>query len=121
VTLSLEQPPRTPVTERWSAEQWSAEQFALVAAGRRLYAEESFLVQQTSTSSWIVRDRRVRDGGRSLLGCIEMRGEVYEVMRVGDGFQWHTLSTLQEAVQNLTELAIDSGSTAVDDDFSWLR
>jgi hypothetical protein len=116
LTLSLELPTHIPV-----ADLWSPAQAALVAAGRRLYAEESFLVQQTARNSWIVRDSRVRDGGRSLLGCIDMRGELYEVMRVGDGFQWHTLSTLQEAVQNLTELAIDSGSTAVDDDFSWLR
>lgn len=115
MTLSLDRPTNTP-----DSEGWSAEQITLVKAGRRLYAEESILVQQTSKSSWIVRDRRVLDGGRSLLGCIEKHGDGYEVMRVGDGFQWHTLDTLDGAIQNLTELALASSTTAAVDQFSWL-
>jgi hypothetical protein len=112
MTLSLDRPTRAPVGEGWSAAQ-----LALVAASRRLDAEEWILVEQTSKGSWIVRDRRVLAGGRTLVGCIEKHGDVYQARQVGSGIRWDSFGTLDAAVQNLMELAPASTASAVDDQF----
>jgi hypothetical protein len=60
-------------------------------------------VDQTSAFGWIVRDPREPDSIGNVLGCIERSVEGFELMKIGDGFTWHTYRTLDEAVEHAAE------------------
>jgi len=56
-------------------------------------------VQSLSPSAWRVRDTRFPESdARALIGFIEEKGEVFEVMQMGSGFQWFTYHSLQDAI-----------------------
>jgi hypothetical protein len=79
---------------------------------------DSILVQQTSRKSWVVRHAPVPDRTGSLIGCVEERDGLYEVMRINDGFQLHNFMTLDEAIENLARLAHARAASSPADLFS---
>lgn len=82
--------------------------------------DDSILVQQTSGKSWVVRHGPVPDRASSLLGCVEERDGVYEVMRISDGFRWHIFTTFDDAIENLARLAQTRATSLPTDLFSHL-
>lgn len=71
---------------------------------------EDIVLQQLSDSQWRVVDRRLPDNDAcSLLGFIEEKidgkGRRFEVMHLGQGFQWFTFPSLADAVNRFSALA----------------
>ncbi|MEO6505010.1 MAG: hypothetical protein ABIW36_02480 [Terrimesophilobacter sp.] len=76
-------------------------------------------VRSLSTSAWRVRDTRFPEhDARALIGFIEEKGEVFEVMQMGRGFQWFTYRTLQEAIAHFVRVNPPANST--EHVLSWL-
>jgi hypothetical protein len=98
MTISLDRLTLAPADHRWSRAQLN-----LIAAGRRLYREESVIVQQTSGRNWVVVDARAPEDGRSLLGLIDRRNDEYEVTQIKGGFSRHAFGTLHEAIDQLAD------------------
>jgi hypothetical protein len=62
-------------------------------------------VQSLSPSAWRIRDVRFPEqDARALIGFIEAKGEVFEVMQMGRGFQWFTYRTMQEAIAHFVRV-----------------
>jgi hypothetical protein len=62
-------------------------------------------VQSLSSSAWRIRDTRFPEqDARALIGFIEEKGGVFEVMQMGRGFQWFTYRTMQEAVAHFVRV-----------------
>lgn len=62
------------------------------------------LVQPISVSQWRVVDRRFPESDAcSLLGFIEEKNQLFEVMLLREGFQWFTLPSLAEALDRFSQ------------------
>ena len=62
-------------------------------------------VQSLSASAWRIRDTRFPEqDARALIGFIEAKGETFEVMQMGRGFQWFTYPTMQDAVAHFVRV-----------------
>lgn len=83
--------------------------------------DDQILGQQTSTKTWIVRYLPVSDHAGGLIGCVEERDGTYVVLRVNDGFRWQTYTTLDDAIEDLIQLAQTRSSALPTDLFSHLR
>jgi hypothetical protein len=83
--------------------------------------DDQILVQQTSTKSWVVQYLPVPDHTGGLIGCVEERDGTYEVMRTNDGFRWQTFTTLDDAIEDLAQLAQARSPASPTDMFSHLR
>jgi hypothetical protein len=92
----------------------------------RLWSEP----RATMTKSWCnkhpqkvgscdIYPSRITPGG--LIGCVEERDGTYEVMRINDGFRWQTYTTLDDAIEDLTQLAQTRSPALPTDLFSHLR
>jgi hypothetical protein len=80
---------------------------------------EDVEVQSLSSSAWRIRDTRFPEhDARALIGFIEHKGEMFEVMQMGRGFQWFTYSTLQEAIAHFARVNPPVDST--EHVLSWL-
>ena len=67
-------------------------------------------ITQVSAYGWLVR-REPRVGKfDGLLGVVEQRNEIFEVMEIGGGFRWTTFTALRDVVTYLASRA-ESGST----------
>jgi hypothetical protein len=62
-------------------------------------------VQSLSPSAWRIRDSRFPEqDARALIGFIEKKGEIFEVMQMGRGFQWFSYRTMQEAIAHFVRV-----------------
>jgi hypothetical protein len=76
-------------------------------------------IQSLSPSAWRVRDTRFPESdARALIGFIEEKGEVFEVMQMGGGFQWFTYQSLQDAVAHFVH--VDQPPEGTNHVLSWL-
>ena len=82
--------------------------------------DNDILVERTSGKSWLVRQARAQGRAERLLGCIEEREGVYEVMRVNDGFEWRIFMSLDDAIGDLTALARTPATGSPTDTFAQL-
>jgi hypothetical protein len=71
-------------------------------------------VQTLSPAAWRVRDTRFSEhDARALIGFVERKGEVYEVMQLGSGFQWFRYPSLAQAVMHFRQANVPaSGEVA---------
>lgn len=69
-------------------------------------------VRSLSSSAWRIRDTRFPEhDARALIGFIEAKGEMFEVMQMGRGFQWFTYPTLQDAIAHFVRVSPPADST----------
>ena len=72
---------------------------------------EDIVTQALSPSAWRVQDGRLPEHDASaLIGFIEKKDDLYEVMQLGNGFQWFTYPSLAEAVAHFVRVSPPSGS-----------
>ena len=82
-------------------------------------AEEDLIVQPLSGSQWRVSDRRYFEHDAcSLLGFIEEKDDVFELLQLEHGFQWFSFTSLDEAIAHFTQTP-RSGNPA-EPELSWL-
>ena len=69
---------------------------------------EDLGLDQVTAHGWRVTDDRLppRDPFR-VLGFIEYRADLFEVMQIGGGFEWHTFATLQDALAHIVSTATE--------------
>jgi hypothetical protein len=67
---------------------------------------EDIDVQTLSPEAWRVKDVRFPEhDARALIGFIEKKDDVFEVMQLGDGFQWFTYGSLSDAVDHFVRVS----------------
>lgn len=83
-------------------------------------SREDLVVHALSGSEWRISNSRLSpEDAFSLLGFIERKGDVFEAMQLGRGFEWFSFSTLDEAIDHFLEL--DRSDCAPDDYvLSWM-
>jgi hypothetical protein len=75
-----------------------------VTAPRTLIKDE-LEIRAISDSEWRVSDRRVSpQDAFSLLGFIEMKHGVYEVMQLGRGFEFFSFPTFDDAIAHFFQV-----------------
>jgi hypothetical protein len=74
-----------------------------------------------TSHGWRVTDRRlpVHDPLR-LLGYIERRGDVFEVMQLGAGFEWNEFPSLVAAVEYLCRTGAGVARARLSGDLAWI-
>jgi hypothetical protein len=81
---------------------------------------EEIVTEALSPSAWRVRDARFPEHDASaLIGFIERKADLYEVMQLGNGFQWFTYPSLAEAVAHFAHISPPSGPA--ERVMSWIR
>lgn len=79
-------------------------------------------LEQVHQAAWRVYDTRYAQGNsHHLLGCIEQRGDVFELMEIGDSFRWHTFSSLHEALDQAALVATDLAAHKDVGESAWLH
>ena len=62
-------------------------------------------IDPVTTHGWRVSDRRVPPGAPfGFLAFIEQRGEVFEVIQLGVGLEWHEFDSLSKAMRFIAEI-----------------
>lgn len=75
-------------------------------------------VQILSMSAWRIRDKRFPEhDARALIGFIEKKADLFEVMQLGQGFQWFSYPTLAEAIAHFARVSPPASPT--DHVMSW--
>lgn len=68
-------------------------------------------VQALSSEAWRVRDLRFAEhDARALIGFIEKKEDVFEVMQLGGGFQWFTYPSLSDAIAHFVRVSPPASS-----------
>jgi hypothetical protein len=68
---------------------------------------EDIDVQPLSASAWRIRDNRFdQQDARALIGFIEKKADLFEVMQLGQGFQWFTYPSLDEAIAHFARVKV---------------
>jgi hypothetical protein len=64
---------------------------------------ERIVVERLSVTQWRVCDMRWFDhDARGLRGYIEKKGDIFEAMQLGRGFEWFSFPSLEEATTHFT-------------------
>jgi hypothetical protein len=72
---------------------------------------QDVVTEALSPSAWRVRDCRFPEqDGCALIGFIEKKDDGYEVMQLGNGFQWFTYPSFAEAVAHFVRVSPPSWS-----------
>jgi hypothetical protein len=58
-------------------------------------------LSQVSDHAWLVRTQDTSSDLHGLVGCIEERGQRFELMQIGSNFRWSTFDSLQDALEHL--------------------
>ena len=62
-------------------------------------------VQPVAPAAWRVRDSRFPEqDARALIGFIEQKADAFEVMQLGDGFQWFIYPSLPDAIAHFARV-----------------
>ncbi|GAB3039402.1 hypothetical protein GCM10027052_19440 [Parafrigoribacterium mesophilum] len=77
-------------------------------------------VQSLSPSAWRICDTRFsqHDDARALIGFVEEKDGVFEVMQMGRGFEWFTYATLEDAIAHFVR--VSPPATGTEHVLSWL-
>ncbi len=83
-------------------------------------SREDLLVHPLSATEWRISNSRLSpEDAFSLLGFIEKKGDYFEAMQLGRGFEWFSFSSLQDAINHFLE--IDRSDCAPDEYvLSWM-
>jgi hypothetical protein len=58
-------------------------------------------LSEVSAYAWLIRTQDRSSDLDGLIGCIEERGERFELMQIGSNFQWSTFDSLLSALEHL--------------------
>lgn len=83
---------------------------------------DDLILVQVSLAAWRVYTTEfTRENPRRLIGCIDRRGDLFELMELGDGFRWHTFASLHETLEHAALRAHDLAARRQLGELSWLH
>ncbi|MEF2977207.1 hypothetical protein [Subtercola sp. YIM 133946] len=78
-------------------------------------------VERIADHAWRVAECDSSDGITTLLGFVEKRADLYEVMQLGATFNWTSFPTLDGALEHMKSIASETMTGRTGSDLQWIR